>query len=66
MAKIVRLFVSKHNPYFIFITETWLKESIGKNHVELPGYNVRRRDCTSAEHGGVCIFSKERIKIKHL
>ncbi len=52
----VRLYVSKHNPDLVFITETWLKESIGDNHVDLPGYNIKRRDRSVAQHGGVCFF----------
>jgi exonuclease III len=62
----VRLYVSKHNPDLVFITETWLKESIGDNHVDLPGYNIKRRDRSVAQHGGVCFFSKECIKVIQL
>ena len=62
----VRLYVSKHNPDLVFITETWLKESIGDNHVDLPGYNIKRRDRSVAQHGGVCFFSKECIKVNQL
>ena len=62
----VRLWVSKHNPDLVLITETWLKESIGDNHVDLPGYNIKRRDRSSAQHGGVCFFSKECIKLRSI
>ena len=44
----VRLCVSKHSPDLVFITETWLKESIGDNHVDLPGF-ISSKDETVAQ-----------------
>ena len=59
-------FVSQYNPDFIFITETWLRESVGDNQVTLPGYNIQRRDCSSGDHEGVCLYLNEGIKFNIL
>ena len=62
----IRHFVSQYNPDFIFITETWLRESVEDNQVTLPGYNVQRQDRSSGDHGGVCLYLNEGIKFNIL
>ena len=54
----------EESPDFIFITETWLKEDICNNQIQLSGYDVTRRDRRNGLHGGVCLFSRESIKIE--
>ena len=34
------------------ITDTWLKDRIVNNVVEIPGYSIIRRDREEVEHGG--------------
>ena len=34
------------------ITDTWLKDRIVNNVVEIPGYPIIRRDREEVEHGG--------------
>ena len=60
----LQVFVMEESPDFIFITETWLKEDICNNKIQLPCYNVTRRDRRNGLHGGVCLFSRESIKIE--
>lgn len=55
----IRHFVFQHIPDFIFITETWLRESVGDNQIALSGYNIQRRDRSLGEHGGVCLYLNE-------
>ena len=62
----IRHFVSQDYPNFIFITETWLRESVEDNQVTLPGYNIQRRDRSSGDHGGVCLYLNEGIKFNIL
>ena len=44
------------------IVETWRKNHIDDTVVNIEGYNVIRKDRTSHEHGGVCIYLKDNIK----
>ena len=62
----IRLFTPQRNFDLIFLTETWLRDSVGDNIVALPNYNLIRRDRTSGVHGGVCLYSKDSINIKRL
>ena len=39
-----------------FITETWMKETIADSAVSIPGYTIIRKDRTTNNHGGVCLF----------
>jgi hypothetical protein len=50
-----------------FITETWLKESVPDNVINIPNFALLRRDRTSQLHGGVCAYIKEsQYKYKRL
>lgn len=62
----IRAFIINETIDFIFVTETWLKESIGDNQIQLPGYKVTRRDRSTGSHGGVCLYSRDTIIIKVL
>ncbi len=42
-------------------TETWLTDFLHDNVIQIPGYNVVRRDCLIGQHGGVCLYIKESI-----
>jgi len=41
------------------LTETWLKSTILDTVVDIPGYNIMRRDWSSDNHGGVCLYIKD-------
>ncbi|CAB4029535.1 Hypothetical predicted protein, partial [Paramuricea clavata] len=45
-----------------FITESWLKDRINDSIVKISGFNLIRKDRSSHEHGGVCIYLKDQIK----
>ena len=42
-----------------FITETWLKENIAESAVSIPGYTIIRKDRTTNNHGGVCLYVRD-------
>ena len=62
----VRFLISQHSFDFLFITETWLRNTIGDNHIFLADYNLIRRDRTSGQHGGVCFYTRNHIKCRRL
>ena len=44
------------------IVESWLKDHISDSVVNIEGYNIVRKDRSSLDHGGVCVYIKEDIK----
>ena len=44
------------------LTETWLRECITNNIVDICGYNLLRRDRIVRQHGGVCIYIRDSIQ----
>ena len=48
---------------FISIVETWLHNHIHDNVINLQGYNLIRRDRTSGQHGGVCMYIEDTIDL---
>ena len=48
------------------ISETWLREHIHDNVVDVFGYNLTRQDRTEGQHGGVCIYIKNSIQFQIL
>ena len=42
-------------------TETWLTDFVHDNVIQIPGYNVVRRDRLIGQNGGVCLYVKESI-----
>jgi hypothetical protein len=62
----IRVSVAQHKPDLVFLTETWLKESIGDPVISLPNYNLTRRDRTQGIHGGVCLYSNSSIVTERL
>ena len=47
-------------------TETWLTDFVHDNDIQIPGYNVVRRDRLIGQHGGVCLYVKESIPFEIL
>ena len=44
------------------IVESWLNNNISDTVVNIEGYNIVRKDRSSHEHGGVCLYVKHHIK----
>ena len=55
----IRCIVDKTILTFFCVSETWLYEYIKNDEKHVPGYNVFRKDRTTGEGGGVCIYVKE-------
>ena len=62
----ISVFISENNLDLLFLTETWLRNTVEDTHVLLPNYNLMRRDRTTGHHGGVCFHSNESIKVHRL
>lgn len=62
----VRTLISQNSLDLIFITETWLWESVCDTHASLPDYHLVRRDRNNGTHGGVCIYVRNSIFFKRL
>ena len=60
------LVVGNHNPDIICITETWLKNQIPDDVVQIHNYTLLRRDRKEREHGGVCLYIKNSYSISVL
>ena len=50
----------------VCFTETWLTDFVHDNVIQIPGYNVVRRDRLFGQHGGVCLYVKESIPFEIL
>ncbi len=62
----VQNFALEFNHDLVCVTETWLRETISDNSIQIPGYFLLRRDRVSDSHGGVCIYISEQIQYEHL
>ena len=62
----LRILTHQHSFDVVFITESWLRESVCDNHVTLFDYHLVRRDRTFSIHGGVCKYIKNSITFKRL
>ncbi|EDO40796.1 predicted protein [Nematostella vectensis] len=62
----VRLVMSDKNPDLFFFTETWLRDTISRNLLDIPGYNFTARKRTTGIHGGIGLNVKSTIKFKTL
>ena len=62
----VRCFVLDKNPDLVFITETWLKDQIDSNQVNIPEYNMAYRNLESCCHGGACLYIKDSIQFNYV
>ena len=50
--------IREHSADIVSITESWLKNSVPDEVIDIGGHRVFRRDRTEKEHGGVCIYTK--------
>ena len=56
--------VDKYKSDIIFVTETWLTESIPDEAIPIPGFNLFRKDRPSGRGGGVAIYVNNEFPIK--
>ena len=60
-------FIARNKINLSFITETWLKESVPDNFINIPGFTLLPLDRSSQIHRGVCAYMKEtHYKYKRL
>jgi hypothetical protein len=58
--KFAQLYLS-HTVDFACFTETWLTDSVHNNVINIPGFNIVRRDSVNGQHGGVCCYVNDSI-----
>ena len=58
----IALTITQQDIDIVFITETWLRQSIPNDPINIKGYQLFRRDRTNRLHGGV----KDSIESKIL
>ena len=58
----VNLFVTNNQTDFVFVTETWLNDSVSSSYLHIPGYHFINKNRSSGIHGGVGIYIKNEIK----
>ena len=58
--------VQQQNFDVAFFTETWLKESIPDDPLNIEGFQLYRRDRKNQAHGGICLYVKDSIQCKIL
>ena len=46
------------------MVESWLKQHINDSVVNIDGYNIVRKDRSSHEHGGICIYIQDHINFE--
>ena len=59
-------FMSTERPDIACFTETWLKDSIDDNVIDISDYSVVHKDRSHAQHGGVCMYIKNGLKFSRL
>ena len=58
----MRPFVHNSGADIAAFTETCLKDSILDTVVDIPGYDIVRKDRVTRIHGGVCIYIRNQVK----
>ena len=62
----LRAFISNRSLDFLFVTETWLKNTVGDNQISLENYNLYRRERFSGQYGNVCVYIRDQINSRRL
>ena len=57
------MLVHDENSDIIFITESWTAEHIGEAEINIPGYDLIRKDRMNKRGGGCLINAKEELKV---
>ena len=62
----INYFMSTERPDIACFTETWLKDSIDDNVIDISDYSVVCKNRSHAQHGGVCMYIKNGLKFSKL
>ena len=62
----LRVFLQHDKIDICCITETWLKDTIVYNVINIQNYQLLRKDRIHAQHGGVALYVKDNIKLDRL
>ncbi len=62
----LRVFLQHDKIDICCITETWLKDTIDYNVINIQNYQLLRKDRIHAQHGGVALYVKDNIKLDRL
>ena len=57
------MLVHEENSDIIFINESWTTEHIGKAEINIPGYDVIRKDRMNKRGGGCLLYAKEGLNV---
>ena len=60
----VKCVISHVNP--ALFTETWLRDSVIENHLDISGYHLTARNRTTGPHDGVGLYIKNNPRFKSL
>lgn len=60
----LKVHIENYKSDIVFITETWLSESIPNEAIHIDGFNVFRKDRTEMRGGGVAIYIKDDVPVK--
>ena len=58
--------LSDSNLDYLGLSETWLTPTIPSGVINIPGYNICRRDRTHSKGGGVLLYIKNNIQCKQI
>ena len=59
----LKLLVHDENSDIIFIIESWTAEHIAEAEINIPGYDLIRKDRMNKRGGGCLIYAKEELKV---
>ena len=62
----LRVFLQHDKIDICCITETWLKDTIDDNVINIQNYQLLWKDRIHAQHGGVALYVKDNIKLDRL
>ena len=62
----ISYFISSNDIDVSFFTETWLKEIVPDDTINITNYKLLRRDRKHKAHGGVCLYVKKTISYRLL
>ncbi len=51
-------------PHVIGIVETWLTSKHGNAEIQLPSYQITRRDRQYCKHGAILLYTKDGIGVQ--
>ena len=62
----IEVYVETEHPDILLITESWLKEEISNNEIQINGYNILRRDRIGSIGGGCLIYYAKALNVKEI